>query len=86
MGQGVSQESLLLSTLPHFSVGGSIHLVVNNQLGFTTPPHYGRGTRYPSDIAKIISAPVIHVNGEDSEVSLIILLYLISDNVQSERN
>ena len=69
MGQGVSQESLLLSSLPHFNVGGSVHLIINNQVGFTTPPEYGRGTRYPSDIAKIVSAPVIHVNGEYPEVS-----------------
>uniref|UniRef100_A0A0A9W5F4 Putative 2-oxoglutarate dehydrogenase E1 component DHKTD1, mitochondrial n=1 Tax=Lygus hesperus TaxID=30085 RepID=A0A0A9W5F4_LYGHE len=67
MGQGVSHESLLMSLLPHFSVGGSVHVIVNNQLGFTTPAHYGRGTRYASDLAKVISAPVFHVNGEYPE-------------------
>ncbi|XP_075224573.1 putative 2-oxoadipate dehydrogenase complex component E1 homolog isoform X2 [Lycorma delicatula] len=64
MGQGINQESVLMSNLPFFQVGGSIHLIVNNQLAFTTPPEHGRGTLYASDIAKIISAPVIHVNGD----------------------
>ncbi|KAL1129820.1 hypothetical protein AAG570_012764, partial [Ranatra chinensis] len=66
-GQGVTQESLLMSGLPHFTTGGTLHLVINNQLGFTTPPEYGRGTAYPTDVAKIISAPVLHVNGERPE-------------------
>ncbi|KAF6211206.1 hypothetical protein GE061_014321 [Apolygus lucorum] len=56
-----------MSILPNFSVGGSVHVIVNNQLGFTTPAHYGRGTRYASDLAKVISAPVVHVNGEHPE-------------------
>lgn len=63
-GQGVNQETLSLSGIPHFNVGGSIHLVVNNQLGFTTPPDRGRSTPYPTDLAKMISAPVFHVNGD----------------------
>ncbi|XP_073994846.1 2-oxoadipate dehydrogenase complex component E1 isoform X2 [Rhodnius prolixus] len=67
MGQGVSQETILMSHLPHFTIGGAIHLIVNNQLGFTTPTHCSRGTRYCSDIAKVIAAPVIHVNGDYPE-------------------
>jgi probable 2-oxoglutarate dehydrogenase E1 component DHKTD1 len=67
-GQGVNQEMLELSMVPHFEVGGSIHLVVNNQLGFTTPADRGRSSRYCTDLAKIISAPVIHVNGDFPEV------------------
>ncbi|CAB0013970.1 unnamed protein product [Nesidiocoris tenuis] len=67
MGQGVSHESLLMSLLPHFSVGGSVHVIINNHLGFTTPPHCGRGTRYATDLAKVIAAPVIHVNAEYPE-------------------
>lgn len=66
-GQGVNQECLLMGKLPHFEIGGSMHLIVNNQLGFTTPPERGRGTLYCSDIAKLISAPVIHVNGDFPE-------------------
>lgn len=67
-GQGVNQECLLMGKLPHFEIGGSMHLIVNNQLGFTTPPDRGRGTLYCSDIAKLISAPVVHVNGDFPEV------------------
>lgn len=57
-----------MGKLPHFEIGGSMHLIVNNQLGFTTPPDRGRGTLYCSDIAKLISAPVVHVNGDFPEV------------------
>ena len=68
VGQGVNQESLVLSGVPHFEIGGTIHLMVNNQVAFTTPPSQGRSTRYCTDLAKFISAPVIHVNGDDPEV------------------
>lgn len=67
LGQGVNQECLELSAVPHFEIGGSIHLVVNNQVGFTTPADRGRSSRYCTDIAKIVSAPVIHVNGDHPE-------------------
>lgn len=67
-GQGINQECLLMGQLPHFEVGGGVHLVVNNQLAFTTPPERGRGTLYCTDIAKLISAPVVHVNGDAPEV------------------
>ena len=68
VGQGVNQEMLELSMVPHFEVGGSVHLVVNNQLGFTTPADRGRSSRYCTDLAKITSAPVVHVNGDFPEV------------------
>lgn len=71
-GQGINQESLALSGVPHFEIGGTIHLVVNNQLGFTTPPARGRSSRYCTDIAKSISAPIIHVNGDAPEVCIAI--------------
>lgn len=67
-GQGINQECLALSGTPHFEVGGSIHLIVNNQLGFTTPAERGRSSRYCSDLAKTISAPILHVNGDFPEV------------------
>ena len=57
-----------MANLPHYSVGGSIHLIVNNQIGFTTPSERGRSSPYSSDIAKMNGNPVIHVNGEDPEV------------------
>ena len=65
--QGVVMESLGLSSLPGFTVNGSIHLIVNNQIGFKTPSNLGRSSRYASDIAKYISAPVLHVNGHSIE-------------------
>uniref|UniRef100_A0A131YWL7 Putative 2-oxoglutarate dehydrogenase E1 component DHKTD1 n=1 Tax=Rhipicephalus appendiculatus TaxID=34631 RepID=A0A131YWL7_RHIAP len=65
--QGVIMETVTMSRLPAFTVGGSIHLVVNNQIGFTTPASYGRSSPYVSDIMKMIDAPVIHVNGDDPE-------------------
>ncbi|XP_043274432.1 probable 2-oxoglutarate dehydrogenase E1 component DHKTD1, mitochondrial isoform X2 [Venturia canescens] len=66
-GQGVNQESLAISSAPHFEIGGSLHLVVNNQLGFTTPSSRGRSSRYCTDIAKSIAAPVLHVNADAPE-------------------
>jgi probable 2-oxoglutarate dehydrogenase E1 component DHKTD1 len=61
-------ESFGLSNLPHFTSGGSIHIVVNNQLGYTTPAQNARSSWYSSDIGKMINAPVIHVNGDFPEV------------------
>jgi len=68
--QGVVYESLQLMNLPSYSVGGTIHLVVNNQIGYTTLPEEGRSTRYCTDIAKTFSCPVFHVNAEDPESCL----------------
>lgn len=69
-GQGVVYESLQLMNLPNYSTGGTIHLVVNNQIGYTTLPEEGRSTRYCTDIAKTFGCPVFHVNAEDPESSL----------------
>lgn len=66
-GQGINQEMLMMAGTPHFDVGGTIHMIVNNQLGFTTPGDRGRSTRYSSDLAKSVNAPVFHVNGDNPE-------------------
>jgi 2-oxoglutarate dehydrogenase E1 component len=66
-GQGVVAECLSLSGLRGHRTGGSIHFIVNNQIGFTTAPRFARSSPYPSDVAKMIDAPIFHVNGDDPE-------------------
>ena len=66
-GQGVIAECFGLSGLKGHRTGGSIHFIVNNQIGFTTYPRYSRSSPYPSDVAKMIEAPIFHVNGDDPE-------------------
>jgi 2-oxoglutarate dehydrogenase E1 component len=67
IGEGVVQESLNLSGLVGYRVGGALHIIVNNQVGFTTGPRQGRTSTYASDIAKMLQSPIFHVNGEDPE-------------------
>jgi 2-oxoglutarate dehydrogenase E1 component len=66
-GEGIVQETLNLSGLEAFRVGGTLHVIVNNQLGFTTDPDQNRSTPYASDVAKMLQSPIFHVNGEDPE-------------------
>jgi 2-oxoglutarate dehydrogenase E1 component len=66
-GEGIVQETLNLSELPGYTVGGAIHIVVNNQIGFTTGPEQARSTGYATSVAKMLASPIFHVNGEDPE-------------------
>jgi 2-oxoglutarate dehydrogenase E1 component len=75
IGEGIVQECLNLSGLDAYETGGTVHVVVNNQIGFTTPPRESRSTTYCTDIAKMLQIPIFHVNGEDPEaVAQVVML------------
>jgi 2-oxoglutarate dehydrogenase E1 component len=69
-GQGTTSETFNMQSLPGYAVGGTIHIIANNQVGFTTDPQQGRSTRYSSDLAKGFEIPVVHVNADDAEACL----------------
>ena len=66
-GQGVVAECFAMSGLPGHNIGGTIHIIVNNQIGFTTNPKFARSSPYPSDLAKMVDSPILHCNGDDPE-------------------
>ncbi len=67
IGEGIVQETLNLSRLPGYRAGGTLHILINNQIGFTTPPAEGRSTMYATSVAKMLPVPILHVNGESPE-------------------
>ncbi len=85
-GQGIVAETLQFSQLPGYRTGGTLHFVINNQIGFTTDPEDSRSTRYCTDIAKMIEAPIFHVNGDNPEAVCMAAQFAVDFRVQFKRD
>ncbi|MFY9553904.1 MAG: multifunctional oxoglutarate decarboxylase/oxoglutarate dehydrogenase thiamine pyrophosphate-binding subunit/dihydrolipoyllysine-residue succinyltransferase subunit, partial [Blastocatellia bacterium] len=85
-GEGIVAETLNLSLLPGYKTGGTIHIVTNNQLGFTTPPEEGRSSTYSTDIAKMIQAPIFHVNSDGVEAAYNVLQIALDYRQQFQKD
>ncbi|MDB5105653.1 MAG: 2-oxoglutarate dehydrogenase, subunit [Fibrobacteres bacterium] len=85
-GEGIIQEILNMSELKGYSTGGTLHVVLNNQIGFTTSPHEGRSTTYATDVAKMLQIPIFHVNGEDAEAVAAVVNLAMDFRMQFKRD
>ena len=85
-GQGIVMETLNLSNLHGYRVGGTLHIVVNNQIGFTTSPEFGRSTVYSTDIARLTQSPIFHVNGDDPDAAFRTLVLALDYRTQFHKD
>jgi 2-oxoglutarate dehydrogenase E1 component len=85
-GEGIIQETLNLCRLAGYSVGGTLHVVINNQIGFTTSPEEGRSSTYATDVAKMLQSPIFHVNGEDPEAVAQVVQLAMDFRLQFQRD